>query len=79
MISDVLGKYAHIQPWLRDCYLGYGELMGEAESVHKCFDFHDTFLSSEHLLESFPDKKIKFVVDEVFFLYYKLTTIRIAR
>jgi intron-binding protein aquarius len=45
--------------------LGFGELMGSAPEIeHKPFEFIDTFLSTEHLKESFPSKEIKFIVDD---------------
>ena len=54
--------------WLADTFLGYGNpedstFVGLPEQCRYELDFQDTFISKEHLSESFPAHEIEFVGD----------------
>ena len=66
-IRDLMNTKFAVPDWLRDLILGYGE----PQSAHysrlsnpapvATLDFNDTFLSRQHLLDSFPGKQLEFV------------------
>ncbi|EEH20512.2 hypothetical protein PABG_02743 [Paracoccidioides brasiliensis Pb03] len=53
----------NLPSWLQDVFLGYGNPAGarytELSNKVKSVDFRDTFLNWEHLVESFPGRRIE--------------------
>ena len=62
-IRDLMNAECVVPDWLHDVFLGYGD-PGAAHykqmlNFDPQLDFNDTFLSFEHLVNSFPDHQIK--------------------
>eukprot|EP01116_Phalansterium_solitarium_P021731 TRINITY_DN6889_c0_g2_i1.p1 TRINITY_DN6889_c0_g2~~TRINITY_DN6889_c0_g2_i1.p1 ORF type:complete len:1438 (-),score=611.74 TRINITY_DN6889_c0_g2_i1:257-4549(-) len=61
-IRDLMSSPFAVPPWLHDIFLGYGDpaaanIIKETENI----EFEDTFLSREHLANSYPGRKIRFL------------------
>jgi intron-binding protein aquarius len=68
-IRDLMNNNFVVPDWLRDIILGYGDpaaanYKNMMQSTKK-LDFNDTFLSFEHLKQSFPQYEIKVAQDDV--------------
>lgn len=64
-IRDLMNEETIIPDWLTNIFLGYGDPAGaqytsiieeQPEVFNQKVDFKDTFLDSQHLIESFPGK-----------------------
>lgn len=66
-IRDLMNENNIVPEWLREIFLGYGDPaaaqyqnLPEKEQL-RTIDFKDTFLSADHLRESFPGSDVRFV------------------
>lgn len=62
-IRDLTNAECVVPDWLHDVFLGYGD-PGAAKYTNMPnrithLDFRDTFLSYQHVLESFPNYQVK--------------------
>lgn len=62
-IRDLMNTDVSVPEWLHDVFLGYGDpaaaaLLNTHEALHT-IDFKDTFLDEDHLVQSFPNHKVK--------------------
>eukprot|EP00002_Diphylleia_rotans_P007289 TRINITY_DN1680_c0_g1_i2.p1 TRINITY_DN1680_c0_g1~~TRINITY_DN1680_c0_g1_i2.p1 ORF type:complete len:1430 (+),score=347.90 TRINITY_DN1680_c0_g1_i2:54-4343(+) len=64
-IRSLMNTKCVVPDWLHDVFLGYGDpgaaYYRNMQSQLQSFDFLDTFLDVQHLKESFPGKKFKFL------------------
>ncbi|PIO69570.1 hypothetical protein TELCIR_08598, partial [Teladorsagia circumcincta] len=67
-MRQLLNTECVVPDWLTDIVLGYGEPdsahYSKMSNVVPSLDFNDTFLSYEHLKESFPDYRIEATAEE---------------
>lgn len=69
-IRDLMNENNIVPEWLREIFLGYGDPAAAQyqnlplEDQLQTVDFKDTFLSAEHLRESFPGSDVRFVGPE---------------
>jgi intron-binding protein aquarius len=67
-IRNLMNTNCVVPEWLNDVFLGFGEPSSahyaKLESQEAAQNFNDTFLSLEHLKESFPDFEIESTCDE---------------
>ena len=75
-IRDLMNEDTIIPDWLTNIFLGYGDPAGaqytsiveeNPEAFISKVDFKDTFLDSQHLIESFPGEAIDSLVDQTYF------------
>jgi intron-binding protein aquarius len=64
-IRDLMNTDVSVPDWLHDVFLGYGDpaaaaLLNTHEALHT-IDFKDTFLDEDHLVQSFPNHKVKWM------------------
>jgi intron-binding protein aquarius len=61
-IRDLMNSKAIVPEWLHDIFLGYGDMKaGKVTDKEVTINFNDTFLNANHLIDSFPGKKITFI------------------
>lgn len=60
-IRDLMNTKTMCPEWLHDIFLGYGNPAEKAEIEGETLQFYDTFLSSDHLVSSFPDASVQIV------------------
>lgn len=61
-IQKLVRSQTELPVWLQDVYLGFGDPAaaspGHTKNRIPSIDFRDTFLDWDHLVESFPDRKV---------------------
>jgi intron-binding protein aquarius len=61
-IRDLMNAECVVPDWLHDVFLGYGDpSAAQYKRMPNCdphLDFNDTFLSFQHLVDSFPDYEL---------------------
>ena len=66
-IQSLTVTNTNLPGWLQDVYLGYGDPSSasytQLSNKIRSVDFRDTFLDWQHLVESFPDRKIEPALD----------------